>query len=366
MKVVHLIATLDIGGAESQLLTLAQVQASNGYQVVVLPLKGTNTLERRFLESGVRVDSSLRSRSILVQFLHLYRILKHDDEVLVHAHSPKAQLLVSALPVKLRKRFLISKHDAMPFIVRAPVFFSKLAWRFVNSRAEVVVLISSAIKEELRLSSQLLKNKRYEICHYGISPSEIAEIKLPLSASKETEKGKNTVFGTVGRLIPEKNHKFLIKAFQRLTELNQNCELIICGYGSLATELVDLVKKENLGEKVKIYSEGNDCKGMYRNFDVFVLPSSTEGFGLVLLEAMAASLPIIASRVGGIPEVLGKDCGLLFNSVNQSELVDLMSQMCDEVLRAEQSDKSSARLSQFGSYEMFRNMDSIYRSVTRP
>ncbi|ORU91881.1 MAG: hypothetical protein A6F70_00925 [Cycloclasticus sp. symbiont of Bathymodiolus heckerae] len=113
-------------------------------------------------------------------------------------------------------------------------------------------------------------------------------------------------FGTIGRLIPLKGHIHLIKAFETVLQIQPNCHLVIIGEGRSRTELENYIFANNLQKNITLAGHINNAADYIKAFDVFVLPSMKEGFGMVLLEAMAAKLPIIASHTGGIPYVLGE------------------------------------------------------------
>ena len=98
MKVVHFIATLDVGGAEKQLLTLCQEQVAHGYKVTVLPLKGSNALASEFEVSGVEVDNQIRNKGTFVQYIKILSIVLRFSRCVLHAHSAKIQYPLLQLP----------------------------------------------------------------------------------------------------------------------------------------------------------------------------------------------------------------------------------------------------------------------------
>jgi glycosyltransferase involved in cell wall biosynthesis len=126
------------------------------------------------------------------------------------------------------------------------------------------------------------------------------------------------VFGTIGRLVPLKGHLTLIKAFQITLEQYPQSQLLIIGGGREEAMLKQYINEQGLSQSVKLAGHIDDAASLLKALNVFVLPSLKEGFGLVLLEAMAAKLPIIASNTGGIPYVL-KDLGQLIAPIDQPQ-----------------------------------------------
>lgn len=120
------------------------------------------------------------------------------------------------------------------------------------------------------------------------------------------------VFGSTGRMVSVKGYLYLIKAFEKLYQSNNNIKLVLIGEGKLRSELQQYVNQQNLQEVVLFPGEIVDAKLLMPAFDVFVLSSLSEGLPLVLLEAMAAKVPVIATRVGGVPSVIS----------NQGELIE--------------------------------------------
>ena len=366
MKVVHFIATLDVGGAEKQLLTLCQEQVSHGYKVTVLPLKGSNSLASEFEASGVEVDNQIRNKGTLVQYIKTLLIVLRFSRCVLHAHSAKIQILLSLLPVSLHGQLVISKHDSMQFISQVPSYLSRFLWGWVQFRASRVLVISQAIAEEMDLRGELVDKNKLVKCYYGISNKEISEIgnanRKVIRASWGVSE-KDFVIGSVGRLVREKNHLFLLEVFQQFLKVNPGAVLIVCGYGPLEVDLEKAIENLKIESKVKILNNIRKPKEVYAGFDLFVLPSLTEGFGLVLLEAMSADLPIIASNVGAIPEVLGNNYRFMFNPLNHQELLDTLVSSEKESVRKTVARQTSLRLENFKSEAMFSRMDSIYRSL---
>jgi glycosyltransferase involved in cell wall biosynthesis len=119
------------------------------------------------------------------------------------------------------------------------------------------------------------------------------------------------IFGTVGRLVPVKAHDVLIEAFAEIIRDFPQVRLRIAGGGPLMLELQRQISERGLSPQISIEGPTLEPQRFYREIDVFVLPSRSEGLPLALLEAMASGLPIIATRVGGIPEIVRSDVGWL-------------------------------------------------------
>jgi len=132
------------------------------------------------------------------------------------------------------------------------------------------------------------------------------------------------VFGTIGRLVKVKGHSYLLKAFSQVLQYLPNAKLVIIGDGGLRDELNKEIEVLDLPGKVLMAGHIESAYQLMSALDVFVLPSLEEGFGLVLLEAMVAKLPVIASKVGGIPDVVGDSLGVLVEPADVANLAKAM------------------------------------------
>jgi glycosyltransferase involved in cell wall biosynthesis len=127
------------------------------------------------------------------------------------------------------------------------------------------------------------------------------------------------IFGTAGRLHPVKDQQTLLRAFaQEHAKLNSSI-LVIMGSGKLDGTLKALSRELGVEDKVRFLGQIPEGPRYFKAFDVFVLPSIKEPFGMVLIEAMAAGVPVVSSRTGGTSEVIG-DVGVLFSPGDVKQL----------------------------------------------
>jgi glycosyltransferase involved in cell wall biosynthesis len=144
------------------------------------------------------------------------------------------------------------------------------------------------------------------------------------------------VYGTVGRLAETKGQKILLEAFAEVYEKYPKSWLVIAGKGRLESELRAFAIELNIHERVLFLGYRTDIPAVLRACDVFVLPSIAEGLPGALLEAMATGIPVIASRVGGVPEILSSpSLGMMVSPSSLDELTTAMEGLCnmDEVER---------------------------------
>jgi len=154
--------------------------------------------------------------------------------------------------------------------------------------------------------------------------------------------GEDILIGTVGRLSREKNQRMLLEAVYPLMRNNDNVKVIIVGDGPKWGELNQYGKARHLADRIIFTGVTRDTVSVYSAVDIFVLSSLTEGVPLTILEAMASRLPVIATRVGGIPDIINdEETGLLVDSQDTDALrVKIEDLMKDQKKRQALSDSA--------------------------
>jgi glycosyltransferase involved in cell wall biosynthesis len=359
--VVHVITTLGRGGAEMQLKTLASEQVRSGRPVIVFFLKDTPDLLSDYSSSNIQVSTLLWNINPLSQALRLRRFLRNNS-YLVHAHLPRAQLIAS-LAVR-KSTLIISRHDEDIFYPEKNRAVSFVLSRYVAYKSKIAIAISSSVKEKMIESHEFPKNFPIEIVHYGFDESLLSN--LTEDAVNEARKsfgfsGK-LIFGTVARLVPQKDFPTLLEGFKLLCSSGIDAELVIAGDGPLREELEALCLELNLTQKVHWLGSRSDIQLIYSLMDVFVLTSKTEGFGLVLLEAMSKSLPIVGSDITTVKEVLGPNVGLTFKRGNSNDLFNKLLMCTSAELRKSLSNQSKRRIGDFNPNRMSSRIDGVYEN----
>jgi len=138
------------------------------------------------------------------------------------------------------------------------------------------------------------------------------------------------VFVHVGRFAPPKNHALLIRSFTDVVRHYPDTILLLAGEGELLPAVKELVNRQGLQEKVRFLGPRQDVADLLNASDVFVLPSDWEGVPVSALEAMATGKPIIATAVGGVPEIIESGCnGFLVPAGNSEMLTQAMLTLCN-------------------------------------
>lgn len=324
IKVLHVITTINRGGAENHLIALAREQRFKGCDVSVVYLKGNGYWSEAYRELGIDIISlNLSSYAEIYSLLRLRRIIHDIKPDIVHAHMPPAELFVRLAMVGIGSSFafLITKHNDEPFY-GGPGW--RLLARWVALRASYVIAISNAVN--LYVQNTLgLKHDRIVTIHYGIDPSLFCNVSFEQVSGLRrvwSDNNDTLLIGTVARLVPQKALHILIQGYSEYrNSAKRPSRLVIIGTGLLKEDLKALADNLGIGGEIVWVDFRDDIQVVMRALDLFALTSIYEGFGLVLIEAMAASRPVIASGVSAIPEVvLDKETGILVPPLDISML----------------------------------------------
>lgn len=361
MNIIHLITTLERGGAETQLLELASQQVKLGNQVTVIYLKGSGDLVSQFEELGVVILRDFANLTPVLQLRKLRSFIRENVSLkVVHCHLPRAELL-GFFTVTRATKLVLSRHNTESFWPARPGAISRVFSSLIIHRASKVVCISNAVKQFVIDNGEALKSDihKIEVIHYGFRSFVKSETFVP--RTQWNAPAKKII--TISRLTPQKDLPTMIRGFSIYSKEYTDAKLTIVGKGNQKEQLCDLIRDLDLTKNVEMVDEIENAPEFLVNFDVFLLTSIYEGFGLVLLEAIQARLPVIASNSPAAVEVLGKEHPGLFPIGDAESLARILRglQNRDVLLRfIEFSDK---RLIEFDPRLMVKSIQDLYETL---
>lgn len=354
-KILHLITTIDRGGAEKQLLVLIRNQISIGQEVSVFFLKGRSELRVNLIDVGATVHQP-NYRSFFGNIFDLKLLLEQIKPEVVHAHLPRAEILARILKCYRKSKFVVTRHNSEPFFPRLGYPVSAFLSQWVLRKAHRLICISEATREFLIMHREVPVSiqEKTEIIRYGYDETfQFLE-----------RKGEfDYVIGTISRLTPQKNVQVQIEALGIICQKSKRpWRLKIVGSGSLESELRRKVQLLNLEEQVEFMGHVSDVRNAFSQFDIFVLSSLYEGFGLVLLEAMQNRVPIVASNTSAVPEVLGTEYPGFFNPRYAEKLADIILRLESTHERSAMIEGYEQRLALFEPRHMSERILEVYDS----
>ena len=211
---------------------------------------------------------------------------------------------------------------------------NNLRYRFTyNSLADTIIVNSFATKNTLLKSTPWLLDKKIKVVHHGIDLNKFSELNT-IDLREQLGLSENDfIIGFVGRLSIQKGIKYMLDAFRMVAEKLKSVHLAIAGTGELEGMVKDFIAKFNLEKRIHLLGFRNDIPELMKIFDIFLLPSLWEGFGIVLIEAMASGKPIVATNASSIPEIVenGRN-GILVTPENAEAISDALKKLISEPL----------------------------------
>lgn len=356
MKVLHIITTLDRGGAEHHLVQLVRGQIDVGCSISVAYLKGSGELAPDLRKLGAQV---IKAPPAIQSFK-----LRANDFDLVHAHLPRAELY--ALFATARSRNLItSRHVAGPFWPGFPKVLSQLASRLVENRSRSLICISKAVSNYLLSTDHCRHPAKLHTVYYGYEPEVVGDQSAESSDDIQVL-DRRLRLSCIARLVPQKDLPTLLKAIRELKDRGFASHLKIAGSGPDLPALIQLCESLSISGQVDFVGRISNSEKFIAESDIFVLPSLYEGFGMVLLEAAAAGIPVIAARNTAMAEVVVDGVsGLLFTTSDHQDLADKIATLALDIpLQEALRDGGRERLANIFSVEqMVMETLNVYSKV---
>jgi glycosyltransferase involved in cell wall biosynthesis len=215
---------------------------------------------------------------------------------------------------------------------------NNLRYRFTyNFLADIIVVNSLATKATMMKSAPWLIDKKIQVVYHGIDTDKYKKENTTSLRNSLGLVDEDIIIGFVGRLNVQKGIKYMLDAFRLVSDKYKNVHLLIAGTGNLENTIKDFASKFGLENKIHLLGFRHDIPNLMRTFDVFMLPSLWEGFGIVLIETMAAGNPCVATNTSSIPEIVtDSKSGILVPSENSELIADaILKLISDPVLRKE-------------------------------
>jgi glycosyltransferase involved in cell wall biosynthesis len=371
MKVLHLINTLSAGGAELHLLTLCRYLNRSGVQTVVACLrervKGSRSLRLDFESAGVRVIClETDGRYDLRCITRLMRLVGTERPTILHTHLPRADLAgVFGRLFNPTLPWICSVHDIHDKSWSGR--WTLPAFNFVWSRADRVVAISHAVKDWL-IEERSVPREKVMVIHYGIEPDRFrfAEHETDLRRTWNLE--SRDLIGAIGRLEPRKGHDCLIRAMPEIKKGFPDAMLLIAGHDpwGYGKDLQSLINTLGLHQDVRLVGFQSDIPAFLGALDVFAFATHSEGFGQVIVEAMAAAKPMVVSKVAPLTEiVVGGETGMLAEPQNPTAFAKAIKQLLTHRQESQQmGERARERVhSHFSAQRMAEETLSLYHSM---
>jgi glycosyltransferase involved in cell wall biosynthesis len=322
VRVLQLISSGGYYGAENMLLNLCASQENAGCRNSLLLFYNVHAPNVEFYERARRRGISVRmvhckGRADWRAVRQIREYIREDAVDVVHTHGYKADLY-GYMAARGRKPVVATCHNWVGGTTALGIY-NRLD-RMVLKRFNAIAAVSDAVRDRL-VQCGVPAGKIHTIAN-GI------DVKAFASSGPELRALPGQVIGMVARLDMQKGFEYLLQAVRRLAGQFPGVKVVITGEGPDRGAIEQMIGHYGLANRVTLAGQQSDMAAAYAAMDIFVLPSLNEGLPMTILEAMAASRPVVATRVGAIPDVVREgQTGLLVNPRDTAGLQDALAQL---------------------------------------
>jgi glycosyltransferase involved in cell wall biosynthesis len=360
------------GGAEKHIQLLAKSLKDDGYdiRVVCSNYKKLDAWCAEMKKDGIEVlRIKVSHKHDPRHYFQLKKILKQYSPELLHLHlwNPGSCRYGFWAAARNKTPIVTTEHD--PFALKG--FKKNFKRKSLEKTAHTITVSGANYGQMLKWYPE--SKGHISVIHNGID-LEAFEKQLMHFTTQEKQKIRSKLFGatpddtvllTIAALHPRKGIKYLIRAMRKIVEQKNSTKLVIIGEGPEKKELEKLTEKLQLQKHVRFLGRQENIPKILKSSDIFVLPSVKEAFGLVLLEAMAAQLPVVAARVGGIPEIVeDRKSGILVPPQDEDALAKhILMLINNRPLREKLAFLGHHRVKMFDAEAMVEKTKKVYHEV---
>ncbi len=318
VKIARVIARLNIGGPSIHVVNLNHGLSSNRFESLLLtgtPNPGEGSMSDYAQSKGVKTiaipemvgEASLRPRDIKA-LLSLYRILRVERPQIVHTHTAKAGFLgrlaarMAGVPVLIHT---YHGHVLNGYYGPAKSWLLKMMERGLARITDRLVAVSELVKEDL-IAYRVAPPEKISVIPLGFDLEPFFDGEsLKGEFRRELELGSgDKLVGILGRIFPIKNHRLFLESAAQIAQQESNVRFVIVGDGILKSEMEKYARDLGIQQRVIFTGWRHDLPRIYADLDLLVVSSDNEGTPVSAIEAMASGCPVVATRVGGLPDVI--------------------------------------------------------------
>ncbi|MEA2625468.1 MAG: hypothetical protein QOD06_1513 [Candidatus Binatota bacterium] len=360
MKILHVDPETEFGGGERQVLGLVRHLARRGHENLLAAAPGAEIVRRLPAADARLVPIGIRNGVDVVAALRLRAAVARERPEMVHFHTSRAHAMAPWLAGAVERSVVTRRMDY-------PLRHGLRSHLLYNLAVDGVAAISHGVRDQLVAGGVIAG--RIRVIESGVEPP--GELPGPSGRRAARERfgaDGQVVIAVVAALVRRKAHDVLLHALAELRERDVSVLCLVCGDGEERGALESLARSLDLGDHVRFLGRRSQVADVLAAADVFVLPSRHEGLGVAILEAMAMALPVVASRVGGIPEaVVHEETGILVPPEDAASLAAALAELSASAeLRGRMGTLGRERvLARFTMERMAERYETLYRELRR-
>jgi len=340
IKIGYVVSSLNYGGVEKYVVDLVNRIDRRCFEPIIFSFKPDGPLKTQ-LKRGVKIHELQKGKgNDFVLPVKMARLFRKEEIDIIHSNNwstfaeSAAARWIAFTPAMLHAQHGLEMNDTEAFL-KMKRYKRNMMRRTLTYFTDQIVTVSNATKKFV-CDEWKTPEKKVKTIYNGV---DFISLTSPFNLRKKVRKNlgideDDLVIGSVGRLMKVKNYPSLIKAFASLSVKNPNLKLMLIGDGPEKEYLTALIKGFYLDDKAMLLGHRSDVRELLVAMDIFILPSFSEGISISLLEAMAASLPVVVTEVGGNPEVIENNISGIIVPPDDSEvLANVMWQLVNQTVR---------------------------------
>lgn len=359
MKVLQIIPIFKLAGAEIMCENLCYELREQGCDVTAVSLYTQHTpITDRLEAANIRVVYLGKKKGFdFSLFIRLWKLFQKEKPDVVHTHIYAARYALPAaflcgIPAKVHTVHNIAQKEQ----TKAGKLVNGVMFRYCGA---VPVALSEEVKKTI-VEVYQVPEQSIPVIYNGIDLSR-CQIK-----HDDGTAGALTIIH-IGRFTDVKNHSLILKSFAQFVKQHPESKLQLLGDGELKGEMEQLAEELGIAQKVEFAGLQSNVYTWLHRADVFVLPSKYEGMPMTLIEAMGTGLPVIATRVGGIPDMMTNGEEGIFTEQDVDSITEALERMMDETVRRRYGEKGRKKaVSCFASEAMAEGYMTLYRRILKP
>jgi glycosyltransferase involved in cell wall biosynthesis len=367
MRVMFLSTSMGMGGADKQLLSAAELMHAQGHEVCIVSLTELGPMGLEARSQGIRTESLDMRRGVpdprgLIRLIRLVRSWKPD---VLHSHMIHANLMARAVRLFARVPVMVSTiHNIYE---GGPLWMA--AYRISNGLVDHMTIISEAAADRF-VKEGIVPRELLTCVPNGVDTERFRQVAPEAREAVRSSIGVNDgfVWLAVGRFEVAKDYPNMLHAFAQVCRRDSNAVLLLVGHGSLQQETESLAQSLGLEDRIRFLGVRSDVPEVMAAADGYVMSSAWEGMPIALLEAAAAGLPIVATRVGGNHEVVREgESGFLVPPRDSDALGQAMLRLMEQTpeRRREMGERGREHVRvHYGLGRVVERWQDLYRQVS--
>ena len=362
--VVHVVHSLETGGLENGVVNLVN-RESGQFRHVVVCMSGSGAMHERLDASVEVVTIGKRPGNDVRAFARLVRVFRRLGPGIVHSRNWPTVDAIPAARVAGVSRVVHSEHGREFSDPDGRNARRRLARRLLAPLVSHFVAVSNDLRAWL-VAEVGIPPRKVTTIHNGVNLDRFGVVEKRGAREQLGLPAEALVIGTVGRLDPVKDQAALVRALAGLLPGHPETWLVIVGDGPCRADLGRLSRELRVEDRVRLLGQRSDVPVVLSAMDVFALPSIAEGMSNTVLEAMATGLPVVATRVGGSPELVADGVtGRLVPRSHERALCEALATYLEDADLREVHGKAARQraIERFGLDRMCQGYVDVYRRV---